>query len=139
MLYSCIASVPPPFRACIIFVLFFFPQIVVAVISTNSNVALCRACGVIKHAHTVEKERDRGKRRESEGDFQRSAEPDCCRYWKCFNSEPTPADEIVSWAVTKGHCGLITSSEMVSEFLCGVTHTLNRFHTFALIPAQSPR
>lgn len=110
---------------------YIFLQIVVAVITTNSNAALCRACGVIKYAHTVETE----EKEEIEGGWlQPWAEPDCCRCWKCFNSEPTSADEIVSWVVTKGHCGLITSSEMVSEFLCGVTHTLwtdfTRSHSF---------
>lgn len=35
---------------------YIFLQIVVAVITTNSNAALCRACGVIKYAHTVETE-----------------------------------------------------------------------------------
>lgn len=90
-------------------------------------------------SNMLTQQRQRNKKRQREGDFLPPAEPDCCRYWRCFDSEPTSADDIVSWVVTKGHCGLIASSEMVSEFLCGVTHTLNRFHTFALIPVQSPR
>lgn len=49
-----------------------------------------------------------------------------------FNSEPGPADEIVSWVVTKGLCGLIMSFEMVYDPSHHTTHTLSAESTLAV-------